>query len=128
MRDFDKIRITRLHRHAWLWEPLEGEATFVLRSMFGAKAVYLDGKLMFCFAAKEEPWCGMLVATDQSHHASLIEEIPGLSPHPVLPKWLYLSETLGSFEQKAESLVRLARRRDRRIGVWPRPRKRRRDK
>ena len=29
------------HRYTWLWEPLESEATFVLRSMFGAKAAYL---------------------------------------------------------------------------------------
>jgi hypothetical protein len=34
------------HRYEWLWEPLADDATFVLRSMFGARAVYLDGKMV----------------------------------------------------------------------------------
>ena len=53
-------RARPVHRHQWLWEPLEAEPGFVLRTMFGAKAVYLDGKLMCCFCAGEEPWRGML--------------------------------------------------------------------
>jgi hypothetical protein len=28
--------------------------------MFGAKAAYLDGKLMLCFVAGDEPWQGVL--------------------------------------------------------------------
>jgi hypothetical protein len=119
MRAPDKIKIARVHPHAWLWEPLEADATFVLRPMFGTKAVYLDGKLMFCFAAKKEPWRGLLIATDRSHHASLIAELPSLAPHPILPKWLYLSEASDAFERQAEKLVRLARRHDMRIGVFP---------
>lgn len=124
MREPNPIRVERVHPHAWLWEPLETEATFVVRSMFGTKAVYLDGKLMLCFAAKHEPWSGVLVATERPHHASLIAVIPGLVPHPVLPKWLYLSESADSFEQKAERLVRLVRRHDARLGVVPSPKKR----
>ena len=31
-------RITPVHPHRWLWEPLQADPTFVLRSMFGAKA------------------------------------------------------------------------------------------
>jgi hypothetical protein len=120
------IRVERVHPHAWLWEPLETEATFVLRAMFGTKAVYLDGKLMLCFATKLEPWSGVLVATDRPHQASLIAEIPGLVPHPVLPKWLYLSESAEAFESKAEQVVRLVRRRDARLGVVPSPKKRKR--
>jgi hypothetical protein len=119
MREPKNFRVERVHPHAWLWEPLEADPTFGLRTMFGTKAVYLDGKLLFCFATKQEPWSGMLVATDRSHHASLIAEIPVLTPHPVLPKWLYLSEAADSFEQQAEHLVRLARRRDARLGIVP---------
>lgn len=124
MRAPDKIKIARIHPHAWLWEPLEADATFMLRSMFGTKAVYLDGKLMFCCATKAEPWRGLLVATDRCHHASLIAEISALSPHPILPKWLYLSEASDAFERQAEHLVRLARQRDVRLGVVPPPKKR----
>lgn len=111
------------HRHAWLWEPLEGDATFVLRAMFGAKAAYLDGKLMLCFCAGEEPWRGILVCTDQARQPALCPEFPELVPHPILPKWLYLPETADRFEVVAVRLVRLVRQRDPRIGVIPRPKK-----
>lgn len=117
-------RARNIHRFAWLWEPLEDDPTFVLRAMFGAKAAYLDGLLMLCFSAGEEPWCGVLVCTDQARHAALRTEFPALAPHPVLPKWLYLPESAASFERTAERLVRLARARDPRIGVAPRPRQR----
>ena len=113
------------HRYEWLWEPLANEATFVLRSMFGAKAAYLDGKLMLCFCAGEEPWRGVLVCTDRNQHPALQGEFPELSPHPILPKWLYLPETADRFEPVATALVGLARRRDVRLGVLPSPRKRR---
>jgi hypothetical protein len=39
----------------------------------------------------------------------------------VLPKWLYLAESADDFERVAERLVALARRRDPRIGVAPKP-------
>lgn len=116
--------ITKVHRHAWLWEPLEAEAGFVLRAMFGAKAAYLDGKLMLCFCAGEEPWCGVLVCTSREHHAALQADFPLLAPHPILPKWLYLPESADAFERVASDLVRIARRRDPRLGVEPSARKR----
>lgn len=124
---FDKPigRAKPVHRHQWLWEPLESEPAFVLRTMFGAKAVYLDGKLMCCFCAGEEPWRGMLVSTDRTRHAALQAEFPELTPHPILPKWLYLPETADRFERIATRLVSLARQRDPRIGIVPSPKKRR---
>ena len=116
-------RVRQPHRYEWLWEPLEADVTFVLRSMFGAKAAYLDGKLMLCFCASEEPWRGVLVCTDRTRHPALLAEFPVLSPHPVLPKWLYLPESADRFEPLATRLVVLARRRDPRLGVLPKPRK-----
>ncbi len=113
-----------IHRHAWLWEPLETEPGFVLRSMFGAKAVYLDGKIVLCFSTSEEPWRGLLLPTDRAHHAALSAEFPVLTVHPVLGKWLYLPESAGAFERTATALVQLIRRRDPRIGVVPPPKKR----
>lgn len=112
-----KARI--VHPYAWLWEPLEEQPTFVLRTMFGAKAVYLGGKLMLCFCAKAEPWLGVLVCTAREHHDSLTRDFPALRPHPILPKWLYLPDSVASFEAVAEKLVRLVRQRDPRIGVEP---------
>lgn len=116
-------RVQRVHPHAWLWEPLEDDPTFVLRSMFGAKAAYLGGRLALCFCASEEPWRGVLVCTERAHQESLRAEFPTLAPHPILPKWLYLPEAADDFERAAVRLVGLARRRDPRIGVTPQPRK-----
>ena len=124
--EFDIVRTKVAHPYAWLWEPLESDASFVLSAMFGAKALHLNGKLMFCFMAKVEPWRGVLLATDREHHASLMADFPSLSPHPVLQKWLYLRESSEAFEPVAKQLVRLARQRDSRIGVTPQPRKRKR--
>jgi hypothetical protein len=112
-----------VHPHAWLWERLESEPTFVLRSMFGAKAVYLDGKIVLGFIAREEPWHGILIATDRPRHTALRKDFPELAPHPILPKWLYLPESADRFERLATALVVLVQARDPRIGVVPKPRK-----
>jgi len=112
-------RVSAVHPHQWLWEPLESDPTFVLRSMFGTKAVYLSGRMLFCFSAGAEPWRGVLVCTNRTQHASLQAEFAALVPHPILPKWLYLPESAGTFERSATRLVALARQRDPRIGITP---------
>jgi hypothetical protein len=117
-----------VHPYQWLWEALEGDPGFMLRPMFGGKAAYLDGLICLYFTTKAEPWRGLLVCTDRERHEALITEFPELAPHPILPKWLYLSETHKHFERSAEKLVQLARRRDPRIGVVPVPKKRKRVK
>ena len=91
--------------------------------MFGAKAVYLDGKAQLVFFAKQEPWRGVLVCTGREHHESLVKEFPSLVVHPVLAKWLYLSETAEDFETVARRLVTLVGQRDPRIGVESSPKK-----
>ena len=115
-------RVSPVHPYQWLWEPLHRDPTFVLRPMFGGKSAYLDGKLVLYFAAKADPWRGVLVCTERAHHASLLAEFPELSPHPVLPKWLYLPETADKFEPTGVRLVALALRRDPRLGVAPQAR------
>jgi hypothetical protein len=126
MREHDFGNARRVHPHAWLWEPLEADPSFVLASMFGTKAVYLDGRLVLCFTSREEPWRGILVCTERGNHASLRARLPSLSPHPILPKWLYLPEAADDFEREAGQLVELARVRDPAIGVSPGRRKRKR--
>jgi hypothetical protein len=115
----------RVHPYQWLWEPLETDPTFVLRPMFGGRSVHLDGRLLLYFSAKEEPWRGVCVCTGRDQHDSLRLEFPGLAPHPILPKWLYLPESADRFESQAERLVRLARGRDPRIGIDPPAKQRR---
>ncbi len=123
MREFRPDTGKAIPRHAWLWEPLESDATFILRSMFGFKAVYLDGKMMLLFCAKAEPWSGVMVCTERDYHRALMADFPGLKVHPILGKWLYLAESNGDFESAAQKIVRLVRRRDPRFGVIPRPKK-----
>jgi hypothetical protein len=119
----DSLRARVIHPLQWLWEPLESDPTFLLRSMFGAKAVYLDGRLVLCFCHGKEPWRGLLVCTERENHASLLAELPTLAPHPILPKWLYLPLSLTEFDRVATRLVQLSRQRDRRIGIIPPVRK-----
>lgn len=125
MRELFQLRHRSDHPYAWLWEPLERDAGFVLRAMFGTKALYYEGRLTLCFSAQEEPWQGVLVCTEQAHHASLRASYPSLRPHPILAKWLYLPEAAEDFERAAMRLVADVRARDPRIGVAPRPRRRR---
>lgn len=125
MRKDEMGRVRPVHPYAWIWEPLESDASFVLGSMFGTRVVYLDGRLVLCFAAKDEPWRGILVCTSREHHASLMAGFPSLLAHAILPKWLYLAESADEFERVAGRLVSLAKQRDPRIGVDPKPKGRR---
>jgi hypothetical protein len=54
----------------------------------------------------------------------LLDDFPALAPHPVLGKWLYVSQTHPEFETVAHEMVALARERDPRMGVLPGKRKR----
>lgn len=116
-------RVKPVHPYAWIWEVLEREPSFTLRAMFGARAVYLDGKLALAFCARMEPWRGVLVCTERAEQASLRAAFPSLIPHPILTKWLYLAEEVDDFERVAAQLVGLVRRRDPRIGIVPPPKK-----
>jgi hypothetical protein len=124
MRNDELGKARRVYPLSWLWEPLEADPGFVLSSMFGVKVVYLDSRIVLGFAAKKEPWRGVLVCTEREHQESLQAEFPALSPHPILPKWLYLPESSDAFERVGERLVELASRRDPRIGVVPKPKRR----
>ncbi len=120
-----KIQAKAAHPLEWLLEPLEELPTYLRRKMFGCEAVYLDGRLTLVLAVGEEPWNGILVATSRECHPALQREWARLSPHPVLGKWLYLSQTDPGFEQIATALVQSVRHGDAWIGVEPKPRKRR---
>lgn len=119
-----KFEAKKTHPLDWLFEPFEGQSTYLRRKMFGCEAAYLNGRLMLVLAVGEEPWNGVLVATDRQFHPSLQNQWCQLRSHPVLGKWLYLSQTDPEFERIATSLVSSILERDVRIGVEPKPRKR----
>ena len=108
---------------SWVLDALERDPTFVHKRMFSADAAYIDGRLCLTAGDREEPWNGMLVCTSQAHHASLIEQMPALRPHPVLGKWLYVSQADPAFESIVERVTALVLARDPRIGVEPKPKR-----
>ncbi|HTH59679.1 MAG TPA: hypothetical protein VL689_05935 [Paraburkholderia sp.] len=110
----------------WIFEPFECDETYVCKRMFGCDAAYLGGMLCAVAADRDEPWSGLLVCTSQERHAALIDEMPALRPHPVLGKWLYVSQYDPAFESVAQNIVALVLARDARIGVEPKPRRSRR--
>ncbi|WMD21541.1 hypothetical protein RAS12_03980 [Achromobacter seleniivolatilans] len=122
----NKARPARLNSLLWVLDPLEQDANYLRRKMFGCDAAYLDGSLYLVVADREEPWNGVMVCTSHERQAALVAEIPNLLPHPELGKWLYLPQSDEAFEAIAAKLVALALARDPRLGVVPKPRSRRR--
>ena len=108
---------------AWILEAFERDSTYVRKRMFSFDAAYIDGRLCITVGERDEPWNGMMVCTSQDHHATLIEEMPALRPHPVLGKWLYVSQNDPAFESSVDKVVRLVLARDPRIGVEPKPKR-----
>lgn len=112
----------------WIFEPFERDPTYVSKRMFGCDAAYVGGLLCVVAADRDEPWNGLLVCTSKERHAALVGELPALRPHPVLGKWLYVSQSDPGFEDCVEAIVSLVLAGDPRIGVEPTPRSRARRK
>ena len=126
IRALTKARAVPAHPLEWLLEPLENHPGYLRRKIFGCEAAYVNGRLTLVLAAGQEPWNGILVATGREFHASLQSQWKQLNPHPVLGKWLYLSQAHPAFDEVATALVKQVRQGDSRIGVDPKPRKRKR--
>lgn len=113
--------VQAVHPLLWVIDPLEGEPTLEVKPMFGGRAVHLHGKFVLFLAAKEEPWAGVLLPLDREMHAPLLAERPVLTPHTVLPKWLYLPEATDTFEADVRWIVQRLKARDPRFGIIPQP-------
>jgi len=111
------------HPLQWIAEPLAGEPSFVFKAWFGGRMIGLNGRHHLVLMTQGEPWQGVLVATEHVHQASLLADMPALVKHPVLGKWLYLSENVETFEADARTLVRWVKARDPRLGIVPAVRK-----
>lgn len=106
---------------SWILDAFERDPTYVRKRMFSMDAAYIDARLCITAGDRKEPWNGMLICTSQDHHASLIEAMPALRVHPVIGKWLYVSQTHPDFESVVEKVVSIVLARDPRIGVEPKP-------
>jgi hypothetical protein len=107
----------------WIFDVLENDDTYFRRRMFGFDVAYIDGLQCLVAADRDAPWNGLLVCTSHEHHATLIDEMSALRPHPVLGKWLYVPQVDPAFETVAEQLTTLALARDERVGIEPKPRR-----
>ena len=74
---------------------------------------------MLVLADKNEPWNGLLICTDKEKHRALLKKIESLTPHPVLGKWLYLSQNHEYFEDLATLILKLIQAEHTAIGVTP---------
>jgi len=115
-------RIKKQHPLQWLVEPLTGETSYLEKPMFGCQACYLHGRLTLVLADGDEPWNGLLVPTEKDFHDSLIKDFKDVVQHPVLKKWLYVSQSSEDFETIASDIVEAVRMNDLRFGVEPKDR------
>src|SRR5688572_20554709 len=110
----------------WILEAFTGRATFFTKRMFGGLAAYLHDRQMLLLVEPTKTgrwtWHGVLVCTAVEHHASLCKEFPGLKPHDVLRKWLYIDSTHRTFEATMGAVAQCMARNDRRFGIVPRAR------
>lgn len=111
------------NRYRWIAERLAHRNDLLVRKMFGCLACYLGGKLVLVLGDKKEPWNGILLPTDHHHQSTLKNELGSLRKHPVLGKWLYLSEKSVDFEETSVKITQLILKSDLRIGVEPKQRR-----
>nr|BFD64990.1 hypothetical protein HAGR004_00120 [Bdellovibrio sp. HAGR004] len=119
----------------WIYEFFEEKSDAIIKSMFGGLALYYQGQLKLVimedagndlYRGKKYPydiWNGLLICTSREQHPALQAQFPSLVLHPVLPKWLYVPFTSESWESLADSIIKLVRSGDPRIGVWPQQKK-----
>jgi hypothetical protein len=115
--------MAKSHPLDWLVEPLVEDPGYIRRPMFGCIACYFRGKMVAVLAAREEPWNGLLVPVERDQHEAILGDFSALVPHPILPKWLYLSESHEDFESIAQEIIECVRLGDPRFGVVPSPKK-----
>jgi hypothetical protein len=109
----------------WVVDSITEEPSYLNRAWFGCRAIYLHGKLMIVLCSGEEPWNGVLIATEKDFHKGIRQEFQNVVQHPVLKKWMYLPENSEDFETVVADIVEAIRIGDERFGVEPKERKRR---
>jgi hypothetical protein len=116
----------------WILEVFAGHSTFFTKRMFGGLAAYLHERLMLVLVEPTRTgrwkWHGVLVCTDHEHQASIRADCPGLMPHGVLKKWLYIASTHRDFESTMGAVAKCMARNDPRFGVVPQGTSRRRSR
>jgi hypothetical protein len=106
--------------HEWILDAFVDHRTFFTKRMFGGLAAYLFERQMLLLVEPTKSgrwnWHGVLVCTDNEHHASIQAELPALKPHQVLRKWLFIDSTHKDFESTMEAVAKHVARNDPRFG------------
>ncbi|HTB17379.1 MAG TPA: hypothetical protein VK708_04650 [Bryobacteraceae bacterium] len=116
--------MTKKFEHEWILEAFAEHPTFFTKPMFGGLAAYLFERQMLLLVEPTKSgrwtWHGVLVCTDYGHHASIQAELPALTPHDVLRKWLFIDSTHEDFECTMQAVAKHLASNDRRFGILPR--------
>ncbi|HTR39335.1 MAG TPA: hypothetical protein VMH80_25850 [Bryobacteraceae bacterium] len=119
----------RTFENEWIFQAFEHHASFFTKRMFGGLAAYLFGRQMMLLVEPTKTgrwkWHGVLICTEHVHQPAIIEEFPGLAPHDILKKWLYMDTRHEAFEPTMGRLAEAIARDDPRFGIRPHPRKER---
>ena len=119
----------------YFFEELMDSPEFFTKKMFGGLAVYYGNKMVAVLVEdpksttwakkdyKEEIWYGVMIPTSKEWQLELKKLIPALKPHLLLKKWLYLSARGEDFESDMEKILSLIKKRDHRIGIFPKTKK-----
>lgn len=113
------MKTTRPHSLHWIVEDIAEDPSYLEKPMFGCRACYHRGRMKLLLADQSEPWSGLLLPTEREHHASVLAEFPDLEVHPILGKWLYLSQQHEDFESLCGAIVGRVKADDPRFGILP---------
>lgn len=119
----------RTFDNEWILESFEHHPSFFTKRMFSGLAAYVFGRMMMVLVEPARTgrwkWHGVLICTERTQQPAIIAEFPGLAPHDVLNKWLYMDSRHADFEQTMERVAQAIGRGDQRFGVRPNPKKER---
>jgi hypothetical protein len=123
MMELQWLEDMKKFEHEWILEAFAEHPTFFTKSMFGGLAAYLFERQMLLLVEPTKSgrwkWHGVLVCTHYEHHASIQAELPALTPHGVLRKWLFIDSTHEDFESTMEAVARHIASNDQRFGILP---------
>lgn len=90
----------------WI-EDLLPEGDFRRKSMFGGFAYYMGEKMvLLIFESDDKRWNGCMFPVEKEFHVQALNKFPQLSPHKILPKWLYLPLNTEGFDEVVSDIIK----------------------
>ncbi|MEK2644317.1 TfoX/Sxy family DNA transformation protein [Bdellovibrio sp. BCCA] len=90
----------------WIEELLPEEG-YRRKSMFGGFAYYIDDKIvLLIFESDDKRWNGTMFPVEREFQPQALKKFPELSPHVILPKWLYLPLHTEGFDEIVPDILR----------------------